>query len=352
MILFLLLSALLVLPGIKIAPIGRFQENYVSKNQTSAINGLFTLLIFWSHVSTYIKLDGSLDAPYSTFKSYMLQLVVVPFFFYSGYGIMESIKERGTDYVKSIPSNRFLKVLLHFDLAVLLYIVINFSFGKSLNAKQMLLAFTGYNSIGNSNWYIFDILVLYLIVFAAFMLARKKLFAGAIITTVLTVGFVFAQMLLKRNDWCYNTVILFPVGMIFSLVKPQLEKLITKHDALYLSATAVAFAAYSFFYLKRAQGIEFYSMWAILFMALIVLVTMKIRIGNKVLSFFGSHVFSIYILQRLPMIFFSSMGLAARNKYVFVVVCFIATVILAVLFDKFTEGFDNVLLSKRIKKSA
>lgn len=352
MVIFLLLTALLVFPGMKIAPLGQLHKDYISKAQTSAINGIFTLFVFWSHVSTYIKLDGSLDTPYTAFKSYMLQMVVVPFLFYSGYGIMESIKKRGTDYVRQIPKNRFLKVLLHFDIAVVLYLIVNLAFGKTFPLKRILLALTGYSAVGNSNWYIFAVLGLYLIVFAAFMLAGKNHLVGALLTTVFSVGFVFAQMLLKRDSWCYDTIILFSVGMIFSLVRAPIEKILSKHDLVYLSSVAVAAVIYTFFYMRRSQGIEFYSMWGILFMALIVLFTMKIKIGNKVLTFFGSHVFSIYILQRLPMLVLSKLGLAAADKYLFVAVCFVITVILAVIFDKLTDKLDGLLFKKRMKKSA
>ncbi len=352
MIIFLILTALICLPGIRISSPGSFNSDYISINQTTAVNGIFTLLVFWSHVSTYIKLDTGLDTPYSAFKSYMLQAVVVPFLFYSGYGMAQSIGKKGKAYVKQIPKNRFLKVLLHFDIAVVLYLIVNFAFGKTFPLRRILLSLVAYKEVGNSNWYIFAVLGLYVITFAAFMLSGKNHILGVALTTVFSVGFILIQMLLKRDTWCYDTVILFSVGMIFSAAKPLLEKIITRHDLLYLGAVAVTAAAYIFFYIKRGGGIEFYSMWAILFMALIVLFTMKVKIGNRVLKFFGSHVFSIYILQRIPMIIFSRLGLASANKYAFVVICFAVTVILAVIFDRFTEKLDAVLFEKRIKKSA
>jgi len=347
MVIFLILSLLLSLPGLKIAPLGKLHSDYISKNQTLAINGLFTLFVFLSHVSTYIKLEGIPDTAYSAFKGYMLQAVVVPFLFYSGYGIMESIKKKGRDYVKQIPEKRFLRVLLHFDIAVVLYLLVSLAFGKTYPLKHILLSLTGYSSVGNSNWYIFAVLGLYIITFLAFMLSGKNNTVGVILTTVLSVGFVLGQILLKRDSWCYDTVILFSVGMIFSLVKPTAEKILKKHDLIYLSALATATVIYLFFYKKRSGGIEFYSMWVIMFMALVVLVTMKVKIGNRALSFFGSHVFSIYILQRIPMIILSKLGLAAESKYLFVVLCFILTVLLALLFDRLTARLDKVLIDRK-----
>ena len=351
MSIFLLITLLVAFVGMKAAKPGEFHKDYISINQTTSINGLFTLLVFWSHVCTYISLDGSFDKPYTVFKSYLLQMVVVPFLFYSGYGIMESIKKKGTAYVKDIPKNRFFKVLLHLDIAVVLFLIVNFVFGKTYPVKRILLSFIGYSAVGNSNWYIFAVLGLYAVVFIAFMIARKNNILGVILATMLSVGFVYAQILLKRDSWCYDTIILFPVGMIFSIVKEPLEKLITKHDCIYFTAFGLAFLAYTLFYFKRDDGIEFYSMWGILFMALVVLATMKVKIGNGILDFFGSHVFSVYILQRIPMIILSKLGLAASHKYVFVVLCFVCTVVMAVLFDFFTGKLDSLLFKKRIKEA-
>jgi len=349
MIIFLLLTALVALPGIKVYPYGQLNESYISKNQTTAINGIFTLLVFFSHVSSYIKLDGRLDLPYTQFKNYMLQAVVITFLFYSGYGMMESIKKKGKAYVRQIPTKRFLRVLVHFDIAVALFLCMNFIFGKTFPLKRIILALTGYSAVGNSNWYIFAVLGLYVIVFVSFMLSGKSHILGVILTTLFSVGFVFAQMLLKRDTWCYDTIILFPVGMIYSLLKKPAERLLSKHGLVHPMLSVAAAAVYVFFFLRRSGGIEFYSMWCILFMSLIVLFTMKVKIGNRILEFFGSHVFSIYILQRLPMIVLQKLGLAAQSKYVFVVVCFVITVALAVVFDKLMAKLDGVLFDRKKK---
>lgn len=351
MAVFLFFTLLIVFVGMKPARNGELHSTYISRNQSTAINGLFTILVFWSHVSTYIKLDSAYDKPYSSFKSFMLQMVVVPFLFYSGYGIMESIKKKGMSYVRQVPKSRFLKVLLHFDIAVVLFLALHTVLGNSFPLKRVLLAFTGYTSIGNSNWYIFAVLGLYLIVFAAFMLARGNNVVGVILTTLLSVGFVYLQMRLRRPDYYYDTIIIFPAGMIFSLVREPVEKLLTKHEAVYYSVSALTVLAFAFFYLKRKNGIEFYSMWGILFMALIVLATMKVQIGNGILEFFGSHVFSIYILQRLPMIILQKMGFAASHKYLYVVLCFFATIAMAVLFDLAMDRLDGVLFTRRREKA-
>ncbi|MGN0447168.1 MAG: acyltransferase family protein [Acutalibacteraceae bacterium] len=347
MAIFLIISLLLLLPSLKAVKQGELYTDYLSKETTASINGLFTLLVFLSHVSTYIKLDGAFDKPYTSFKSYMLQMVVVPFLFYSGYGIMESIKKKGISYVKATPKNRFLKVLIHFDIAVVIFLILNLVFGKTYSVKHILLALIGYSSVGNSNWYIFAVLGLYVIVYLSFMLIRKSNILAVGFVTALTVAFVYLQMRLKLGSWYYDTIILFPVGMIFSLLKDKIDALLKKHDCIYFSALGICFLLYSVFYLKRDTGIEMYSLWGIFFMLMILLVTMKVKAGNNILEFFGSHVFSIYILQRIPMLILSKSGFAESHKYLFVCLCFMCTVTLAVLFDYAMGKLDKLLFERK-----
>ena len=349
---FLLLTVLVVFLGMKPAKNGELNKDYISINHTTAINGLFTIFVFFTHACNYITLGGIYDIHYSRFRSYILQTVVVTFLFYSGYGVMESIKKKGTDYVKQIPKSRFLKVLLHFDIAVILYLILNTALGITFPIKGILLSFIGYKSIGNSDWYIFAVLGLYLIVFVSFMIARKNKVLGVILTTILTLGFVYLQIRLKRPGYCYNTIILFPVGMMYSMVHEYIEKLFSKHEMFYYIAFAGAFIIYSLIFPKRGGGVEFYGMWAIMFMALIVFASMKVHIGNGILEFFGSHVFSIYILQRLPMKLLDHLGLAESNKYVFVVMSLLITIALAVTFDSAMDKLDKVIFTRKKKAIA
>jgi peptidoglycan/LPS O-acetylase OafA/YrhL len=81
---------------------------------------------------------------------------------------------------------------------------------------------------------------------------------------------------------------------------------------------------------------------SIIFVLLIVVGLTKVKIGNNIIAFLGKHAFSIYILQRIPMIFIS-IYLTSLNKYVLIILSFVLTAIMAVIFDKMTE-----LLHKKI----
>lgn len=346
MLVYLIILLAICCIGLQTAKKDSFFNGYLSKEQTSAINGVFVLIVFLSHASTYIELSGPLDDAYLTFKGYLRQLIVASFLFYSGYGMLESIKKKGFAYVKSIPGKRFSKVLLHMELAVLLFLLTDLAIGNTFDLKTTLLSFTFWTSIGNSNWYIFAILWLYLIVFVSFLVSRANLYIGTALTTVLSLVYAVVMLRAGKDSWWYNTVILYAVGMLWSLFKPQLEKLVMKNDVTWFLAVGVLLVPYFLCYMRRDAHLAWYYLWGALFMALLVLVTMKVRIGNSILSWFGSHVFSVYILQRIPMLVFTKLGLA-DHRYSFVTLSFCATLVLAVLFDAGLEKLDKAIWDRQ-----
>jgi hypothetical protein len=133
-----------------------FHIDYCSPKNTNTINAIFSILIFLSHAGTYVKLDGTLDAPYFELRSFLGQLVVVTYLFFSGFGIMESIKKKGMPYIKAMPKNRFFKLWYHFAIVILLYTLVSVGImGRRYSFSKWILSFIGLKSIGNSNWYLF-----------------------------------------------------------------------------------------------------------------------------------------------------------------------------------------------------
>lgn len=77
---YVLAAALFVfLCGAKFVKSGEFNSDYMSKDTTGAINGIFVLLVFMCHISGYMKLGGSSDTIWLDLKSWLGQLVVVTF---------------------------------------------------------------------------------------------------------------------------------------------------------------------------------------------------------------------------------------------------------------------------------
>ena len=259
MIIFVAIFAIILLAGIRLTPIKEFNNDYMSKDNTNTIKGIFVILVFFSHSSQYIgvnNLTGTFDAPYVTMQNFLGQMIVSAFLFYSGFGIMESITKKGFDYVKTIPVKRVFKTLVNFDIIVAIFLVLDLIFGEKFSVKQILLSFVAWENINNSNWYILAILLLYIVTFLTFIpikLSKKKSMhvICAIALTLLTIVLAFILFKVGKESWYYNTLFIYPLGIWYSILKPYIDKIIMKNAVIYFIVLLAGLGAVIFTYLHR-----------------------------------------------------------------------------------------------------
>lgn len=328
-----------------IAKENTFNEDYLSVTKTNAVKGIFVIIVFFRHFNQYVDLNGIYDQAFLKFNGYIGQLLVAMFLFYSGYGVMESIKKKGEIYVKSIPTKRALKVLIHFDIAIILFLLLNWMLGNTVSVKQFLLALTGWESIGNSNWYVLAILITYIITFFAFVISKKRWYMGAFLTTVLSVCTILILQHWK-DGYYYNTLLCYTLGIWWSLLHNRFEKVIMKNDITYFGTLMLLFAMYYISYTRRNNGIWQYELWALVFTLLVLLVTMKVCFDNGFIQFLGNHTFSLYILQRIPMWYLSRTVNCQAHPYVFFLLSFLATIVIALIYDWVVGKLDKMLFKK------
>lgn len=350
MLIFLIILIFVIFYKIKFCKRGEFFTDYSAPRQTSAINGIFTILIFLSHSSQYLRLNSALDSPYLLVRNYLGQLVVVSFLFFSGFGIMESISKKGRSYVKSIPTKRLFRTWYHFAIAILLFLIADLFIGKTFGIKRIALSLIGLSSVGNSSWYMFVTFMMYAVIFAAFMLGRDNKYIGAALTLALTLLFAYTEYRCGLANRYFNTVFCFPAGMIFSLLKPKIDKFIMKNDFRWAVTLAVLFCGFLCFGKIRYYSIFNHNLFSILAVLLIMMIVMKVKITNSILDFFAKHIFSIFILQRIPMLLLKELGIVSY-PYLFIILSFVLTIVLALIFDNFVAKLDNKIFKKSLIKA-
>lgn len=324
-------------------------DAYLQPSNTYSVLGLFTVLVFFSHYVTYIP-TGGLDTTYLALKKHLGQMVVVPFFFFSGYGMTVSIIKKGSGYLRSVICKRIPSVLLSFVVAVLFYWLLQTIRGNTYTPEKVLLSFIGWHNLGNSNWFIFGILGEYLLFFLSFLLLiiRKSqgnnwlLLVGAALLTGLSLLFVLWIKSQGRPAYCYNTLMLFPAGVWWGLLHKYPEQVLRKNNVIFGSACLLALMVYSYAYFRRAR-LLWYTVWGCMFMALLLLFIMKMSVSSPLLKFFGRHVFSIYILQRIPMIVLSDLKWTNKLPYVCLAIALVSTCLMAVLFDRGKKKAERII---------
>lgn len=310
-------------------------EDYISIENTKKINGFFVLIVFLSHTIQYINYSDLWIDKYGLFIITNIgQLMVTTFLFFSGYGIYESIKKKKENYIDSIPKKRILKTLFKFDIAVLIFLIVSCVLDIKYDLKTILLSFLGWESVGNSNWYIFAIIVLYLITYIVFKLVKTKEVIKLSIITLLTLVYMIVMSKFKEQ-WWYNTVLCYPLGMWFSLYKLKIESVFKNKSKYYYMAVIISIVLLCVSLIYRKNIYVFSTMYVAFFIISIVLISMKIKLNSKFFEFMGNNVFYIYIYQRLPMIILLKYNLCFNNRYIFLIISFISTIAICIILNNF-----------------
>ena len=305
-----------------------FNDNYLSKETTTIINGFFVITIFFSHFITYINDINKYDQLLINIMSYIGQLMVTSFLFYSGFGIYESIKKK-ENYIKAFFKKRFIPTFVNFVVAVLLFLIINIIMGNNYPIKTILLSFIGYESIGNSNWYMLAIFSLYIFIMICFNSKIKIKNIYRIITlTFLVVIYIYVISRYKDNYYV-DTILCFPVGMFYSYFKDKIDNIFKKKYYLWYIIIFLLFIL-MYYFSKHFANVGSYNIFAISFIILIVISTMKFKFNNKTMTFLGVHTFWIYILQRIPMIILQN----KLDKYIYFICSLLITIVLSYIMNK------------------
>lgn len=272
--------------------------------------------------------------------------MVVMFLTYSGYGIMESYKKKQHSYLTGFFKKRVLKTLVHFDIAVCAFLILALIFDRNITTKQVVLSFVGWKDLGNSNWFIFDIIVLYLLSYIGLLVTERFKLNIKHVLWIITISsicfFCFMYKAKHGSYWWYDTILSFPAGMIWSVYNKELEqKLINQRNYITITVSTGIML-----WLTYYIGINFKALFlylnAPIFAIFVILITMRMKIGNTTLHWLGINAFSIYILQRIPMIIATEYGFNL-NPPVFFSIILPCTLLIAVAFTKFNSKIDKVL---------
>lgn len=329
MLFFYLIFIIIFLIGIK--EIRKDNPNYLDKNTTTIINGMMVITVFFSHFLSYITVSNVYDEYMVTIVHKIGQLMVTSFLFYSGYGIYESIKNK-KDYMDSFFKKRFIPTFINFAIAVILFIIVNLILGNNYSISKILLSFTGWESIGNSNWYMLAIFVFYLLIILLF---NKKIkldnIYRIILLSILTVIYMYVVTRFKDNYYV-DTILCFPIGMFYSYYKDKIDNLLKKK--YWLCIVVVSVLVIGSYYLRNyIDNVYVYNLFAMFFIIWIVIMTRRIKLNSKIITFFGVHTFWIYILQRIPMMILQN----KLDNYIYFIVCFGITILLSYLMKKITD---------------
>lgn len=330
-----------------------WNPDYIGKDTADIVKGICIWLVFIRHILSYMtEIPGlnRLDILLFSSDQYLRQFLVVPFLFYSGYGVTLSLKKKGMSYANSIPAKRVLPTLLNFDVAVCCFLLMNIALGVYLAPTKVLLSFIAWDSIGNSNWYVFCILICYLLSWISYKVANGSK-RGMLITLWSGILLYTAVIYFFKGHWWYDTIYAYGAGALFATYKDNIESSIRKNYKLWLMISLIGFVVFYNLpnYFSVATDVA-----SVFLCCLVVLFTGKVRLESRLLTWSGSHLFPLYIYQRLPMVVLSTIydGMFMNtHPYLYVVCCMVITVGIAAVYMDYRTSYNTLSVALWRKKA-
>ena len=309
-------------------------SDYFSKTQTACINGFFVLMIFIRHFSEYIQV-GQFDWLLGKGQRYLDQLIVVSFMFFSGYSLALQ-QAKNSSYVKKLPK-KILSLWLMLVVTVLAFLCVQYFLGNTYDIATILLSMIGYKKVGNSNWYIVAIAILWFLSYVSYSQKRIK---PVILLTVLLVIYMIVFANFKGVDQVmYNTVIAYLFGILFFDHQEQIVSRLTNDGKVFWTAAVISL-------LMLAGGLFFhdnfivFQLWVAAACLFLILFCIKIKMDSPVFAYLNVYSLEIYLIQRIPMLVFR--GKISLNLLYFIVSAVI-TLALALVWKKIYEKITAVL---------
>jgi len=298
-------SILILIIGSRVAKTGEFYDDNFNTSQTNALKGLCAIYVVFHHLCTYF---ADVYSSFLFFESIGF-LMVGMFFFISGYGLMYGVKNK-ENYLKGFFTKRLLTILVPYYIIDLFYIYSKHFVGI-LDKKYIILSIFGYHL-----WYVMAIIIMYIGFWLCFKLFGNK--KGIIAMSIYTVIYVALLYILNRfygkSDfglWWYNSILCFVLGMWYCNYKEQINVIFKKYFLPLVALTTVIFCVTMYYTaLKYGESTLPLLLTEIVcsasFSIFIILISMKIQFGNKLINICGKLSLEIYLSHALFIFFLRS----------------------------------------------
>ena len=337
---------------------GKWNEDYTSLGQTKVLLGFTALCIALHHLGQ--KSCGpwhprSFIVHGLDFFVPLGYLFVAVFLFCSGMGLYKSLKTK-PNYLRGFVKRRIMPIVIAYYLSSVLYLIARAGMGEKMDSLTMLWYLSGLHMSNNSAWYIVVIPFFYLVFYLAFRFCRRE---GAAIGLVFLFTLIYTALsaFVDHQDdwwicgeWWYNSIIMFPLGLLFARHERAVTAAFKKGYWLWLAlAVAGMIASYRFADLAANSLWGYYgetfndplkvvhrlgsaaSQWlvCVFYTALCFLIMLKARFGNAVLVWLGGVTLEFYLVHTLfvEMFGFNFMEVAKSVVYIRNVPLFILAVL-------------------------
>lgn len=279
-----------------------YNTDYLSVQQTKNLKGIFTITVVFHHLATF----AGVGEVYNMFLS-AGYIAVGGFLFISGYGLMYQYMHKGRNYIKTFPKRRILTIIIPAVIMAIVYFILKkVMYGYTLNT--LLYDFRRGVSVISNGWYVTAIIYFYIALFVSMILSeliKKPRFMSIFIFIATFVYMVVCRKLNFEDHW-FNAAFAFYFVVLWAMFKSKIDSNLKK--SIYVIVGCII----GFYYLFNVI-IHFRYGWmefkCLMYLAIIVMLGMKIKLQSPFMEWVGDHSFEIYLVHGL---FFDLL----RNKYI------------------------------------
>ncbi|WP_294407598.1 acyltransferase [uncultured Clostridium sp.] len=379
MAVYLIIFALILLLGTKVAPKEEFHEDFLSLKLSKGIQGFCAICIIAHHFVQPYMYSGEGAGP-MTFFALIGFLFVCVFFFFSGYRLFKSYKTK-PDYLKGFLKKRLPVVLVPLYVINTIFTVIVLATGGTLyndmnplvmgmdNIMFRITTFLGITLMNSNAWYMITIAMFYIVFYFAFRNNRNEDTAFRIIG-IFSVVYIAAGLMAGhgifwlQGEWWYNSSFLLFIGMYVAKNEEKIISFIKRKYSVMVSVLAIATPIMTIaaiiatsvlsYYRPGLEGIGcsivclfFETSAGILFTSLILVITMKVRINNIILDFLGSIALEVYLVHRFFIVAFNTEYIIISNQILYLAAVYGCTIVAAIILHQIDGVIVGLIKGKK-----
>ncbi|MGN0500625.1 MAG: acyltransferase family protein [Ruminococcus sp.] len=314
---------------------------FFCRDSTAALRGVAMIGIIIHHIHNNLGYS-------SPILSQMGYLATGLFFFISGYGNMFSINKSKKIGIKWI-INKFLKIYVPFSIVYFFYYITD----AILYPSEMPTVTETVQDIftvslpGLESWFPKIILLCFLLQWLA-----KKLFSNyKIQCTVIFLAlccYVFCMIKWKLGGgWWYNSVLCYPLGIFFALIKDNLLRIInSKHKSICFFIVTVLMFSFAFVGVRYLNNLRI--LCSLCFSIMCFSFTLLFRTKTKILAWVGNNSFEFYLVHLLFLkVFFI---LIPINNYLYSILVIAGTLLFVFIYlyvkVKITKKYNSYIIRR------
>lgn len=308
---------------------------YWNKSNSDSIKSICAISVIIHHVTNEIDC-GVLFYPFQAIGF----LCVAVFFFSSGFGLIYSMNNK-EEYIKHFFSNRLLKVIVPYVLAVIVYAIYYYGFGHFFDPSLLFKQFVGEVPFVRNSWFVIVLLYFYFIFWFVFKFFKSKNIAFVVFLSITAL----CSLCVYFPHWS-PAIIAFPFGVIVAYYKSAFDCFFLRYSWLILITSVLLFIILMLFRIKSSGTLKtILSMICSIVIAIAILSLLTIiKLGNPFLSFINKISFEMYLYHGLLMLILNRF--LYKNffsiPYLFLILFF--TIILSVVFHLLAKKIVSRLM--------